>query len=268
VVAVLLILTPWNRWIEPPRTDLRHIPPEWIGYRQIAVFACPTEGTATCFALFGDSTFVIGSADPPRLSFFDETGTLLRTMDLPEKPLAIACGTPETIFSGKIVVAHPNNIVVYNAEGQAELLLWENETTSTIFSSSARRFPLLGTGVLGSEQMVNIRSLALTPKYLFAADTGNRMIYRFNAEDHWDVLRIGSQIGVRMSDINFEWLGKRRLHRLCRPDHHDVFPPERFAVHCESRQASGRCLHAGRHLPTGIELGGTYRQVGRLSRLL
>jgi len=158
----------YNRRNGQPKTDLRHIPPEWIGYQQTAVFACPIGGKATCFALFDDSTFVIGSADPPRLSLFDDTGTLLRTIDLPEEPRAIVCGTPNTIFTDKIVVAHLAQIAIYHAEGKQ-----------------------VASHELNDEKL-DIRSLVLTSKYLFAADTGNRLIYRFNPSDHWHTLAIGT----------------------------------------------------------------------------
>jgi len=201
VVIALFVLhgkDHWDRTADQARTDLRHIPPEWIGYRQIAVFACPVPGQAISFALFGDSTFVIGSADPPMLSFFDDTGTLLRTIDLPEEPRAIVCGTPDTIFSGKIVVAHPRSIVVYSAEGLQE----------TRF-----RVPLFGPIPMTARAMLHddddpreaqSRSLVLTPDYLFVAESGNRLIYRFDAEGHRDQIIGYSPIGM---DVNFEWTG-------------------------------------------------------------
>ena len=209
VVAVLYFLEQKNQWnhsVERIRTDLRHIPPEWIGYRQTSVLVLPIEGQATCFALGGDSAFVVGSADPPRLSFFDETGTLLRTIDLPVEPKAIACGTPDTLFTDKIVVAHPNSIVVYTAEGEPVQPLWEHVGLHTISGSTwIRPFPLLGTGVLGSEGLVDIKSLVLTQDYLFAADSGNRLVYRFEDQvQWWNVSRIG--VGTGFSEVDFDWL--------------------------------------------------------------
>jgi len=225
MVVVLLTLHQkdrWNRSDEQSRTDFRHIPPEYIGYRQIAVFACPIEGQATSFALFGDSTFVIGSADPPMLSFFDDTGTLLRTIDLPEEPRAIVCGAPDTIFTDKIVVAHPRRIVVYSAEGQPETWFhaplsgpptrnmqmqeliqeWQErhvEDTPPITSRAAFRL---------DDRESQSRSLVLTPDYLFVAETGNRHIYRFHAEDFRHSLTFGrgANPGMDFPAIGFEWL--------------------------------------------------------------
>ena len=143
-----------NRWTRRQQTDYRYIPPHLITYQQTAAFQCPIIGQPMCFAVQNDSTFIIGTADPPVLSFFDGGGTLLRKIDLPEEPRAIVCGTPETILTDKIVVAHPQNIAVYTAEGNRE------------------------TSWLHLDQQSDIRSLVLTPKYLFAADTGKRSILR------------------------------------------------------------------------------------------
>jgi len=183
---------------------------EWIGYRQTAVFQCPVIGKPTCFAVQTDSTFIVGTADPPALIFFDNNGTFLRKVDLHEEPRAIVCGTPNTIFTDKIIIAHPKSIVVYSTEGQSEFSLWESSKEEGVISgSSNRHFPRLGTELLDSEQRVDVRSLVLTPDYLFAADTDNRLIYRFTTDDRWNVLRIGnSPMGTGVSGVNFDWLGK------------------------------------------------------------
>jgi hypothetical protein len=176
----------YDRWESQPKIDLRHIPPELIAYRQTAVFATPVSGNPMSFALLGDSTFVIGSADPPMLSLFDETGTLLRTIDLPEEPRAIVCGTPKTIFADNIVVAHPKSIAVYHAEGNSvsfhELTDDKLEILGDKRSTSFREL----------NDKLDIRSLVLTPDYLFAADTGNRLIYRFDPS--WHTLVMGTSV--------------------------------------------------------------------------
>jgi len=153
----------YDRWNWRPKTDLRHIPPEWITYRQTSLFACPVEGQPISFALQGESTFVIGVASPPSLSFYDESGTLLRKIALPEEPRAIICGTQETILTDKIVVAHSKTLAIYHAEGDC-VALWQ----------------------LPDEQS-NIRSLVLTPNYLFAADTGKRCVHRFDESGKLDL---------------------------------------------------------------------------------
>jgi len=200
--SVLFILD-WknqrNRPIEQKRIDFRSIPPEQIGYQQTSVFVCPVKGQATCFALWEDSTFIIGSANPPMLSFFDLTGTLLRTIDLPEEPRAVVCGTPDTLFTDKIVVAHPRSIVVYSAEGQAETSFSvppSGPFDTRIFS---------GASSWSDNRESQTHSLVLTPDYLFAAETGNRCIYRFDAEGQRDLLIGDNPIGV---DVDLDWTGK------------------------------------------------------------
>lgn len=199
-IGVLLFLLQKDRWdctAEQTRTDLRHIPPEWIGYRQTAVFATPMPGTPTCFALLEESTFVVGSVDPPMLSLFDGTGTLLRTIDLPEEPRAIACATAETIFSGKIIVAHPKSIVVYSAEGQSETS-WELPNVQS-----------------------DIRSLVLTPNFFFAADTGNRCLYRFNVNVPFD-LKFGTDFVVFAAPITMTFSPLDGFLYVANPGRHQV----------------------------------------------
>ena len=206
VVVLLCFLSACNRTTEQTRTDLRHIPPERIGYRQTAVFATPVPGKPTSFALLDESTFVVGSADPPLLSLFDDTGTLLRTIKLPEEPRAIVCGTPDTILTGKIVVAHPTRIAVYSAEGQQELSSSDDADWS-FNSFRLGDFPIRSSKVVGTTEKVDIRNLVLTSDALFAADTGYRCIYRYHANDHWRVSEIGnSPIGKGIGKVNFEWL--------------------------------------------------------------
>ena len=135
--------------------DLLHAPPELVAYQQTAVFTLPLTGTPVCFAVREDM-LIIGADTPPALWFFDADGTLLRKIDLLEEPRAVVCGTAETIFSDKIVVAHPASITVYTAEGQ------------------------LGTSWKLPGEESNLRSLALTPDYLFAADTSKRSVHRFS----------------------------------------------------------------------------------------
>ena len=146
-------------------TDFRHVPPEWIGYEQTAIFAVPIEGQAISFAVIHehDLTFVIGTANPHTLSFVDMTGTLLRQIDLPDEPRAIAIGTLETIFTDKIVVAHRYFVAVYDSRGFLEIG-WDLPHANC-----------------------NVRSLVLTSDYVFAADTFGRRILRFTPSGNHDL---------------------------------------------------------------------------------
>ena len=186
--CVLFILGQRERAVERIKTDLRHIPPEWMPYRQTSLFACPVVGKPTCFALLGNSTFVVGSADPHALSLFDGQGTLLKKIDLSEEPKAIVCGGPDTIFTDKIIVAHAVQIVVYSVEGDYEFELWDELAAGTIAVSRIDewvdtpgfRFPRYGFHSNHySFKEKNFRSLILTSDSLFVADSGNRCLYRF-----------------------------------------------------------------------------------------
>jgi hypothetical protein len=152
-----------GRWHQQQQTDYRSIPPHLMPYQQTAVFRCPVIGQPTCFAVQNDSTFIIGTADPPALSFFDSSGMFLRKIDLPEEPKALVYGTSETILTDKIVVAHSQNIAIYTAEGDRETLRLHRDKKS------------------------DIQSLVLTPDYLFAADTGKRCIYRLHEQGTLDL---------------------------------------------------------------------------------
>ena len=172
------------------RTDFRHIPPEWIAYQQTAIFAIPVEGQAISFAVMHDSTLVIGTANPHTLSFFDINGTPLRQIDLPEEPRAIAIGTEKTIFTDKIVVAHPQHLSIYDIEGEHELSFPIPRGIITIpaeefVSRQLRWHPDAAESMRGRES--NIRNLVLTPDYLFIADSLERLIYRFDADGRRDI---------------------------------------------------------------------------------
>ena len=192
--AVLLVLEYKNRQdrqAATARKDYRYIPPELITYQQTSLFVCPIVGQPTCFAVWKDSTFIIGTADPHSLCFFDETGRLQQTINLPEEPRAIALGTADTIFTDKIVVAHPTCIAIYTSEGRLENS-WREEPLwkPTKMLPDATEGELRGTGEIGLwslDSEVNIRSLVLTPDYLFAADTGKRCVYRFNTYGNLDL---------------------------------------------------------------------------------
>ena len=214
--CVLFILERKNHGVERIPKDLRHIPSKWIAYRQASMFACSIAGEPTCFALLGDSTFVVGSAEPHALSLFDGQGTLLKKIDLPEEPKAIACGTAETVLMDKIVVAHPYQIAVYDAEGKREFVLIKEKPSLdepiTSFSTIIDMVDTPGFRVPRSGFVVNddsfrknmdIQSLVLTSDSLFAADTGKRCIYRF-ATNALLINIFGHGLGISLSWLEDE----------------------------------------------------------------
>ena len=200
-----------DNWFGLPSSDYRDIPPELITYKQTSVFACPVNGKPICFALLGDSIFVIGSVNPHTLSFFDEKGTLLRKVDLPEEPKTIVCGTANTIFTNKIVVTHPAQIAVYNAEGEHEFVLWKDP-----------KMPPLGTITNKGYIIVDLRSLVLTSDYLFAADTNQCSIYRFTTEGDLDLTFDFEDFTVYASPITMTFSHADGLLYIANPGKHRV----------------------------------------------
>ena len=198
ILSLCLLFFHWykddNRAVRLPTNHL-HVPPELMTYQQISVFTCPIAGEPTCFAVW-ENRFIIGTDEPPVLWFFDENGTLLQKIDLPEEPRAIACGTPETIFTDKIVVAHLHQIAVYTADG------------------------ILDTSWSLPDEASNIRSLALTPTSLFTADTGQRCIHRFNVDGNLD-LTFGDFI-VYASPMMMTYSFKDDLLYIANPGMHRV----------------------------------------------
>ena len=184
--------TVWEDNVRQSRTDYRYIPPEWIAYRQAAIIKCPVVGQPTCFAVQNDSTFIIGTDNPPALSFFDSQGTLLHTMDMLEVPTAVVFRE-----TGKIAVAHSQYIAFYSAEGY-----WE----------SSQKLP---------DEKSDVRSLVSTPDYIFAADTGTRSIHRLNADGNFD-LTFGEDFVVYASPITMTYSPQTGLLYVANPGKHRV----------------------------------------------
>ena len=181
-----------NNWFGQSSSDFRSIPPEWITYRQTSVFDSPVEGQPTCFALLNNSTFVVGSANPHTLSLFDEKGTLLRKVNLSEEPRAIACGTDE------IIIAHPKQIAVYDAEGNRK---------------HAWKLPSVNS---------NIRNLVLMSDYLFAVDSDNRRIHRYTLEGHRDLTFDVQDFVVYAAPITMTFSSVDGLLYITNPGKHRV----------------------------------------------
>jgi len=169
------------------------VPPALIAYREthVSTYLVPT-GQATCFAAQNDSIFIIGTADPPALHFFDDKGTLLRKIDLQDEPRAIVCNE-----KGNIIVAHPQHIAVYNTEGQRE---------------SQWKLPHAES---------NVRSLVLTPDYLFAADSASRKIHRFDTDGNLD-LTFGDGFVVYAAPITMTFSKKDGFLYISNPGRHRI----------------------------------------------
>ena len=185
-------LVTWGDKARRLKEDYRYIPPEWMTYRQTAVIKCPVVGQPTCFAARNDSTFIIGTDNPPALSFFSSDGTFLHKIDLPGEPTAVASSA-----TGRIVVAHSQSIAFYSAEGN-----WE----------SSRKLP---------DEKSDVRSLVAAPGYIFAADTGTRSIHRLDADGKFD-LTFGESFVVYAAPITMTYSPQTDLLYITNPGRHRV----------------------------------------------
>lgn len=131
----------------------------WIGYVENSVFFCEVN-EPTCFAAMEDGTLFIGDQNPPSIKVFGTRGQLIRTISLDEIPRAVAVGRklqePGEKLTGTLVVALADHLSLLSPEGQPmETWKYPNEQT-------------------------NVRSIAVAGGHVFAADSKNRIIYRFD----------------------------------------------------------------------------------------
>jgi hypothetical protein len=128
---------------------------QWIGYVEDFVFFCEVNDPL-CFASDGYDKFYIGDEYPPSIREFSIKTKLVRTIPLPLKPMAIAVGGSDQLFAGQLIVAHPDRIAVYSMNSDL-LFSWSVPNTKSA-----------------------IWSLAVTDNAVFAADTGQRVVYQFD----------------------------------------------------------------------------------------
>ncbi|MDR2440572.1 MAG: hypothetical protein LBE12_14515 [Planctomycetaceae bacterium] len=138
-----------------PEPDYRNVPTQWIGYVEDSAFFCEVNNPL-CFAGDGHNKFYIGDENPPSIYEFSITTKLARTIPLPAKPMAITIGDSDQLFAGQLIVAHSDRIAVYSVDGGL-LFSWNLPNTQSA-----------------------IWSLAVTDNAVFAADTGQRVVYRFD----------------------------------------------------------------------------------------
>lgn len=146
-----------SRGLYPDRYNIDHgpTPAQWIGYSVDGIVLCEVSDPA-CFGAFQDEIWVIGESDPPSLLFFDKSERPFRTVSLKKAPLCLAVGEAETLFPGNVLVAHSDSLVVYSPDGD----------------------------IAASWSLPNdkgqVRGLALTDDAVFAADSAERVVYRFD----------------------------------------------------------------------------------------
>lgn len=128
------------------------------------MFECSVN-TPACFAVVDEKTFLVGESGKPALRQLDYTGKCLQTVPLPEEPLCVAVAKSGQLFAGRYVVASKNSIAVYTPDGK-------NEKT----------FKLPDSEIQNDKTKSNIRSLIIADDSFYAADSGWRSIYRFDAD--------------------------------------------------------------------------------------
>lgn len=143
--------------VSPP-ADFRFIPTQWIGYAQESVAFCVELDDPVCFAAARDGTIFVGDIQPPRLHCFERNGKPIRIVPLDETPRSLAVGKPETPFAGKILVAYSKSLAFYTFEGE-KVFQWS--------------LP---------EGDHDIGSVALAEDSVFAADSRNKIVYRWDQQ--------------------------------------------------------------------------------------
>ncbi|MDR1962757.1 MAG: hypothetical protein LBQ50_03155 [Planctomycetaceae bacterium] len=138
-----------------PEPDYRSVPPQWIGYVEDSVFFCEVNDPL-CFSGDGNGKFYIGDSNPPSIREFSIKTKLVRTIPLQWKPMAIAIGGSDQLFAGQLLVAHPDRLAVYSMNGELRFSWSVPDAKSAIWS------------------------LAITDHAVFAADTGQCVVYQFD----------------------------------------------------------------------------------------
>ncbi len=137
-------------------TDYRTIPQQWIGYTEEQAVWIRDVDHPGCFAASFQGDLIIGEESQPTLFRYSLNGVLLETFSLAAEPTAVAVAGNEDLFAGKLVVAFRNRLAVYSMDGKKQVD-WP------VFRENG-----------------NIRSLALTSDSIFAADSTERVVLRFN----------------------------------------------------------------------------------------
>jgi len=142
--------------IDKASKDYRTIPEQWIGYAQDQAVRILEVDMPGCFAASSQGDVFIGEEEKPILYHYSLQGALEATLPLDAVPTAVAVGEAETLFSGQLVVAFRNRLAVYSMDGK-------KQTEWAPFRKNG-----------------NVHSLALTSDAIFAADSTELVVLRFD----------------------------------------------------------------------------------------
>lgn len=157
VLSVMIFnqMAAWIAPVAPTPPDYRTTPAFWIGYSpEHVVFYEAFQ--PSCFTSTREGMFVIGDEQPPSLRLHTIHGVLLRTIVLKESAKCLAIGEENTLFPNEILVVQGQELSFYSMEG-------EKKASWPLPSDNA-----------------DVRSLALSDRFVFAADSRNRVVYRFD----------------------------------------------------------------------------------------
>lgn len=139
-----------------PKTDYRSTPTLWIGYAENSVFLCDLN-EPSAFTASGNGTIYLGDANPASVKVYSPTGKLIRSFSLESEPKALAVKNPaQEGDESRLYVVSDHRLALYSAEG-------------TLIDSWSL-----------PEEDADIRCLAVSDGNVFAADTKNRVVYRFD----------------------------------------------------------------------------------------
>ncbi len=150
--------------------DYTNTPALWVRYTENSVFLCDVSDPR-CFAASRNGTIFLGNASPPSVHIYSVQGNPETVWPLDFVPQAIAWGEPGQAFAEKLLVAFHDRIGVYSQAGMLEKVLFLTAQSEPNEPSSER-----------PNEKWNVASLAIDGNAVFAADSGNRLIYRFTEE--------------------------------------------------------------------------------------
>lgn len=163
-----------ERQPKPVAADYRTIPSQWIGYKQVAVYPLNVN-EPTCFTAAEDGTLFVGNAEPPSLSLFtlddrQPMGVVVCSLEFNEQPQCLAVGRSDSSFAKQILIGFSNKIELYSLEREIPEKRWSRPYQVAKISTDTE----LPTS--------SVWSIALSNDSIFAADSANGLIYRFNKD--------------------------------------------------------------------------------------
>lgn len=181
ITSVLLFnsLVGWNTGPPTSPTDYRSISQEWFRYSLEHVVFFDVN-RPVCFSAAMDGKVVVGEEQPPSLHIFSSDSGHQQIISLDSPPLCLVIGNDDTLFPNDILVACEQELTVYTMDG-TKRFAWKLPAHDA-----------------------DIRSVALSDQFIFAADSKNHVVYRFdeNGQKLGEIGRSGHREGGRRMSQN------------------------------------------------------------------